>query len=129
MYPIKTRCGAGHYIGLKKKGLLSLVCISATTMPNGLDAHDASHSSEASTDLRAIFNSTKEYVDTHGIGLPVPVSIWIDGTSEAFSGLGLTNALGSFRPTLFSGLALSARPGGVGAAPCQMSEHQKLGRA
>jgi hypothetical protein len=45
--------------------------IAATTMPNSLDALMPLISSEASTDLLAIFYGIKEHVDAHGIAWPV----------------------------------------------------------
>lgn len=45
--------------------------IAAATMPNSLDALMPLISSEAATDLLAIFSGIKEHVDAHGIGWPV----------------------------------------------------------
>jgi hypothetical protein len=45
--------------------------IAATTMPNSLDALMPLISSEASTDLMAIFYAIREHVDAYGIGWPV----------------------------------------------------------
>jgi hypothetical protein len=45
--------------------------IAATTIPNSLAALMPLISSEASTDLLAIFFGIKEHVDRHGIGWPV----------------------------------------------------------